>query len=97
MTIHELKTWPEFFEPLYDGTKTFEVRKNDRGFRVGDRLRLREWEVPEVFTGQEIEQGYTGRELLVEVTFIMADADTPLMSDLLAPNHVVMAIALVTP
>ena len=44
MTTHELKTWPEYFAPTAAGVKTFEVRRDDRGFRVGDRLRLREFE-----------------------------------------------------
>ena len=38
--IHELKTWPEFFDAVERGEKTFEVRKDDRGFQVGDELRL---------------------------------------------------------
>ena len=25
--VHDLKTWPEFFAALLDGSKTFEVRK----------------------------------------------------------------------
>jgi Domain of unknown function (DUF3850) len=40
---HTLKTWPEFFGPINDGTKTFEIRANDRNFQVGDELRLREF------------------------------------------------------
>ena len=38
--IHELKTWPQFWPALCDGSKTFELRKNDRGFEVGDILIL---------------------------------------------------------
>jgi Domain of unknown function (DUF3850) len=34
MKAHEVKSWPEFFELVYNGTKTFELRKNDRGYAV---------------------------------------------------------------
>lgn len=40
---HTLKTWPEYMDSIENGQKTFEVRKNDRGFRLGDILHLREW------------------------------------------------------
>jgi len=38
--IHELKILPEFFHDVFTGLKTFEVRKNDRNFKVGDILKL---------------------------------------------------------
>lgn len=41
--IHELKTMPEFFQHLWEGRKKFEIRKDDRGFRAGDTLRLQEY------------------------------------------------------
>lgn len=37
---HELKTLWNFWEAIADGSKTFEVRENDRGFQTGDKLRL---------------------------------------------------------
>lgn len=43
MATHDLKCWPEFFDAIADGRKTFEVRKNDRGFQAGDRLVLRKY------------------------------------------------------
>lgn len=41
--IHVLKTWPAPFEAMRAGRKTFEYRLNDRGFEVGDRLVLQEY------------------------------------------------------
>jgi hypothetical protein len=63
MKIHELKTWPEYFKTVVDGRKTFELRKNDRGFRTMDRLILREWD-PE--TGE-----YTGDSIHADVTYVI--------------------------
>lgn len=42
--IHELKIWPQYYCRVADGTKTFEVRNNDRGFQPGDKVILREWD-----------------------------------------------------
>jgi hypothetical protein len=40
---HDLKTWTEYFQQVWDGRKSFEVRKNDRGYKVGDFLNLMEY------------------------------------------------------
>ena len=63
MKVHKLKTWPEFYEPILQGEKKFEIRLDDRGFRVGDHLQLWEW-LP-------TSQSYTGRVLLVKVDYIV--------------------------
>ncbi|GAA4123315.1 hypothetical protein GCM10022215_29900 [Nocardioides fonticola] len=42
MSEHILKVQPPYFDALADGSKTFEVRRNDRGFQRGDTLVL--WE-----------------------------------------------------
>ncbi len=63
MTTHELKAHPEPFAALLSGAKTHEVRFNDRGFEVGDRLLLREY-----CPGDD--EPYTGRELELLVTYI---------------------------
>lgn len=42
--IHTLKTWPEEFQALWDGSKRFEYRHDDRGFRLGDTLLLQEYD-----------------------------------------------------
>lgn len=72
--VHELKTWPEPFGAMLDGSKRFELRKDDRGFAVGDVLLLREWD-PAIYVvrGQPYYDAcaYTGRKLRVRVTYIL--------------------------
>ncbi len=57
---HELKILPEYFTAVASGIKRFEIRKNDRGYNVGDILRLNEYE-----NGK-----YTGNVHVVEITYI---------------------------
>lgn len=73
--IHALKILPEYFEAVRNGRKTFELRNNDRDFRVGDYLALNEWD------GDH----YTGRTELVEVTYMMNPNDI-----MTCPGHFVL-------
>jgi Domain of unknown function (DUF3850) len=70
---HELKCWPAYFAAILAGTKTFEIRKNDRGFQVGDELLLKEWD-----PATEI---YSGREIIVEVPYITTSCQAMPPSD----------------
>ena len=76
MKIHDLKCLPEFFRATLAGDKHFEVRRNDRDYQVGDRLRLMEWE-PE---------GYTNCIALARVTYVLDDPRFVL------PGYVVLGI-----
>lgn len=69
MIEHDLKVWPEFYERLDDGSKTFEVRKDDRGYQAGDVLVLREWRSQGFKHFPEI-GSYTGRSMRRTVGFI---------------------------
>lgn len=64
---HELKTWPEWFQPAVDGLKNYEVRNNDRDFRTGDYVVLKEYRP----AGEGKPGTYTGRELRRRVIHIM--------------------------
>ncbi len=44
MKAHELKTDPELMYDIRSGRKPFEVRKNDRDFKVGDILILKAYD-----------------------------------------------------
>ena len=74
--VHELKTWPEPFQAMADGLKRFEWRRDDRGYAVGDLLRLREWDpAPDELLSYGAgyrPTGYTGRELRFRVTYLLA-------------------------
>lgn len=49
---HELKTWPLYFEAVANGSKTFEIRKNDRDFKADDVLVMCEYEpARQIYTG----------------------------------------------
>ncbi len=70
-TTHVLKTDPNVFDEVVAGTKTFEIRKNYRDFKVGDYLTLRKTK----YSGKEIKAGkpleYTGDFWTVDVIGIM--------------------------
>lgn len=63
--IHSLKIKSEYFEKIISGEKNFEVRKNDRDFRVGDLLALNEY--------KDLE--HTGRSCLVVVDYILSSSE----------------------
>ena len=60
LRAHELKVIEPYFSDFYRGVKTFEIRINDRHFKVGDYLIIRQW----------VENRYTGKRLIVKVTCI---------------------------
>jgi hypothetical protein len=65
--IHELRIWPIYFEAVVLRDKRCEIRKDDRGYRAGDYLRLREW--------NPTKAQYTGAEITAMVTHITPLAD----------------------
>lgn len=65
MKTHLLKTWPEFFQAVWDGEKTFEFRKNDRDYQVGDNVVLVEWD--------NKEQLFLGRGIRAKITYVLKE------------------------
>jgi hypothetical protein len=57
---HIIKSWPQFFGPICEGTRTHELRRNDRDYSIGDTLILKEFEPQS--------HHYTGRECKAEIT-----------------------------
>ncbi len=63
---HKLKTDPEPFGETWDGKKPWEFREDDRGFTVGDFVRLQEFD-------REI-QSYSGRVIGGKILYILRNA-----------------------
>ena len=63
----EKKAWPELFEKVLSGDKTFDVRLADSKIKIGDLLVLKEWD-PKT-------KSYTGREIEKKVTFALQSKD----------------------
>lgn len=84
---HELKSWPREFAAVRALDKTFEVRIDDRGYEVGDKLILKEFD-PDV-------DSYTGEEETVVVTYIYRGREgDPVRFTQVQPPIVVLAIQL---
>lgn len=60
--VHELKIVPEYFRAVKEGKKKFEIRKNDRNFKVGEYIDLRE------YSG---DKGYTGNRLCLKIVYMI--------------------------
>jgi len=66
---HELKSWVGLFQPLFDGSKTHDLRVMDRDYKVGDICWVREYNP----TTKE----YTGRDMYYEITYITSNQHSP--------------------
>lgn len=62
--VHYIKILPEYYEAVISGRKTFEVRCNDRRYRVGDSLVMQE---------ADDAGKLTGRSIVCKVTYILTD------------------------
>lgn len=76
---HDLKTTDPYFSEIVSGNKTFEVRINDRDFRAGDLLILKQYD--------NKLNCYTGNHCFVNVTFILQGGSFGIHKD-----YVVMSI-----
>lgn len=65
MRVHNLKIKPKYFEDVKKEIKKFEVRFNDRNFKVGDLIVLEEFD----------NRGYTGKYISAEITYICDDPE----------------------
>jgi hypothetical protein len=79
--VHEVKVYQECYEPIIKGKKNFELRKNDRDYKVGDTLLLKEFNR---HTGR-----LTGRQTERYITYVLRGGNFTLSSE-----YVILSIAL---
>jgi hypothetical protein len=70
MGVHKIKTWPVYFYEVASGNKTFELRKFDRNYKIGDTLILQCYN-PDTIS----DTGYTGEEASFIITHILDNAE----------------------
>lgn len=85
MTTHRLKVFIKYADAIMNGTKTFEIRKNDRNFKVGDKI------VFDVVSNEGISIGAAARHPLngqtYRIDYILDDFEV------LAQKYVALAIS----
>jgi Domain of unknown function (DUF3850) len=72
--IHTLKSWPKFFDAIWQGERVHDLRRNDRDFEVGDVCELREYD--------PVLAKYSGRALSILVTSITSAAKPCAVSEM---------------
>lgn len=65
-TAHELKTWTIYFDLIWKRIKDFEIRLNDRDYKVGDILVLKDFD--------PVANDYTMRTLIKKVKYVLNDS-----------------------
>lgn len=80
---HKLKTWPDYFQAVWEGRKKFDLRRDDRDYQVGDMLLLREYDpgkpkgcpqgcpLRHLHDWERPPVCYTGRELTARIDYVM--------------------------
>ena len=87
---HHLKCWPNSFNEVLRGAKPFEVRLNDRDFRVDDVVVLEEW-YPEAGAVREAE-GYNGRSVEGRITCVADPRTSETVRGAIQDGYVVLGV-----
>ena len=86
MKLHTLKIKDEFYTDIIRGAKTFEVRKNDRDFQVGDLINFEV--LPPNYDGKSKYYIEVPTDVFI-ITYVLTKADFP---DGLNDGYVVLGI-----
>lgn len=94
MAVHTLKTLAPYWDAIADGSKRFEVRRDDRGFQRGDTLKLARMcdDEPSVYStpgGGKSSHAQNADTLFVHVDWVLTGGQLGI-----EPGYVVMSITI---
>ena len=75
MKLHELKILHEYLVDITIGTKTFELRKNDRDYQVGDLIRFIDIGEDDTTTTKCRYEPHIDENTLYRITYVLKDID----------------------
>ena len=78
MKTHEIKCYPEYYQEIINGAKRFEIRFNDRNYKVNDILVIRENTL----------MGLTGRYCICCIVYIKPLISSSQVADVRIQNAV---------
>lgn len=75
MTLHELKILHEYLVDVDLGKKTFELRKNDRDYQVGDLIRFIDIREDDSTANKNQIEPYIDENALYRITYVLKGAE----------------------
>lgn len=63
MSHHDIKSHPKHFQPSLEDKKQFEIRRNDRDYKVGDTVTMHEYHY-------DHGDNYTGRKISGRIIYV---------------------------
>ena len=79
MKLHELKILHEYLVDITIGTKTFELRKNDRDYQVGDLIRFIDKDYADrdykLFHKYDDTEPYIDENTLYRITYVLKNVE----------------------
>lgn len=89
MNTHKVKSWPDLFASLISGDRQFDLRRNDRGYKVGDLIVFQEYD--------DRKRVFTGMELSRRITYVMDGVGVGSIEPLRGLQHGFVILSLGSP
>ena len=75
MKLHELKILHEYLFDITIGRKTFELRKNDRDYQVGDLIHFIDIREDNITPNKFLVEPFIDKNTLYRITYVLKDVE----------------------